>query len=302
MKNLFYCLLLSFFYFSASAQTASEPSLETMSTTNVAPDEQNDYNVEELPWYRRRFKFTAGAFMPVNNTEIRVGNSSGSIGTEIDLEDDLGFTESTASFLASFEWRVSRRSRFSLEYFYLNRDATKTIDKQIEFGDEVFDLNAKISAFFDTQIIRFAYSYAILSKPKYEAGLLIGAHVLLGDMGLKLEANGQTAEVRDNFDFTAPLPDIGIWGEFVISKRFAAYANVNYLSVKIDNVDGSIISYNVSVLYNVYKNFNLTAGYTGLTFDLDVEKENRNGYIKWGYNGPAITLSYNFGSHVLPKK
>ena len=302
MKNLFYCLLLTFFYFSASAQTASETSLETMGTTNVAPDEQNDYDVEELPWYRRRFKFTAGAFMPINNTEIRVGNSSGSIGTEIDLEDDLGFTESTASFLASFEWRVSRRSRFNLEYFYLNRDATKTIDKDIEFGDEVYPLNARVSAFFDTQIIRFAYSYAILSKPKYEAGLLVGAHVLLGDMGLKVEANGQSAEVRDNFDFTAPLPDVGIWGEFVISKRFGAYVNVNYLSAKIDNVDGSIISYNASVLYNVYKNFNLTAGYTGLTFDLDVENDQRNGYIKWGYNGPSITASYNFGAHVKSKK
>ncbi|MNF24836.1 hypothetical protein D3C85_365990 [compost metagenome] len=302
MKNLFYCLLLSLFYFQTNAQTASEPSLESVSTTTVTPEEQNDYDVEELPWYRRRFKFTAGAFMPINNTEIRVGNSDGSIGTSIDLEDDLGFTESTASFLASFEWRVSRRSRFNLEYFYLNRDATKTIDKDIEFGDEVYPVDARVSAFFDTQIIRFAYSYAILSKPKYEAGLLLGAHVLMGDMGLKVEANGQTAEVKDDFDFTAPLPDVGIWGEFVISKRFGAYANVNYLSAKVDNVDGSIISYNVSVLYNVYKNFNLTAGYTGLSFDLDVEKENRNGYIKWGYNGPAITASYNFGAHVKSKK
>jgi hypothetical protein len=52
------------------------------------------------------------------------------------------------------------------------------------------------------------------------------------------------------FDFTAPLPDVGIWGEFVLGKRWGLYANVNYLSVKIDETDGRIISYNLSVLYN----------------------------------------------------
>lgn len=299
MKQLFIFLVMALFWIPVNAQTFAEStSIESLTTVKSESENFQDNYADDLPWHARRFKVTAGAFFPVNNTQVQVGTNNGNAGTEIDLEDDLGFSKSSSSFMATFDWRISRRSRLGTEYFVLDRTSEKTLQREINFGDHTYDVNARVSAFFNVQIARIYYGYAFLSKPKYEAGLLIGAHVLFADVGLRLEADQASAEYKDNFAFTAPLPDIGVWGEFVLAKRWGLFVNANYLAVKIDNIDGRIVSYNLSVLFNVYQNFSLTAGYNGLNFRVDAERERLNGYLKWGYNGPSITATYSFGNHV----
>lgn len=299
MKNIYFLLAIILFGVSVNAQTIADNTILEDAVLNKTENEdlQNQY-AEDYPWHARRFKITAGIFFPVNNTQIQVGSNNGRIGTEIDLEDDLGFSQSSTSFLGTFEWRISRRSRLGAEYFALDRSSSKTLQKEIEFGEHTYNINTRITAFFDVQIARIAYGYAFLSKPKYEAGLLIGAHVLFADLGIRVDANQASAEFHDNFAFTAPLPDIGVWGEFVLAKRFGLYVNANYLAVKIEDIDGRILSYNLSVLFNVHKNFSLSAGYTGLNFRVDTVKERLNGYLKWGYNGPTVSAVFTFGNHV----
>lgn len=300
MKNLYFFLAIILFGISVNAQTIADNTVfeDTILNKTENADLQNQHD-EDYSWHARRFKVTAGAFFPVNNTQIQVGTNNGQIGTEIDLEDDLGFSKSSASFIGTFDWRISRRSRLGFEYFVLDRSSSKTLQRDITFGDHTYSINTRVSAFFDVQIARIAYGYALLSKPKYEAGLLIGAHVLFADLGLRVEtANEQVAEFRNNFAFTAPLPDVGIWGEFVLGKRFGLYVNANYLALKIEDIDGRIVSYNLSLLYNVHKNFSLSAGYTGLNFKIDAVEERLNGYLKWGYNGPTLSAVYTFGNHV----
>lgn len=299
MKKLVYFLIIPLSFLSANAQTTAEITEEnTLLNAQYNSDKLQNYNDDDLPWHGRRFKVTAGAFFPVNNTEVEVNGTNGRIGTDIDFERDLGFNTNTASFFGTFEWRASRRSRFNVEYFYLKRNASKTLQKEIEFKDHTYPIDARVSSFLDNQMIRFAYGYAIISKPKYELGLLIGAHIMLADVGIRLEANTQELQYHDAVNFTAPLPDIGIWGEFVLGKKVGLYANINYFALTIDDIDGRIISYNLSVLYNVYKDFSLTAGYTGLNFRLDVTRPRIDGFFKWGYNGPTIAATYSFGNHV----
>ncbi|OMQ10569.1 hypothetical protein [[Flexibacter] sp. ATCC 35103] len=300
MKKLFYFLIVSLFYSTIHAQITAEvpveKSLPILQTNSYTPVQ--DYDAGDLPWHGRRFKVSAGVFFPTNNTEVEVGSNNGNFGNLIDFENDLGFKKNTVSFAGAFEWRISRRSRLGAEYFYLKRTATKTLQKEIEFGDHTYPVNATVSAFLDNQIYRITYGYAFVSKPTYEIGALIGAHVMFADVGLKLEGATAQAEYRDNFDFTAPLPDLGIWSEIVLAKNWGLYVNANYFALKVNDIDGRILSYNLSVLYNVYENFSLTAGYTGLNIRVDVEKERLNGFFKWGYNGPTITATYAFGNHV----
>lgn len=291
-------MILCLFWITAKAQNTAEIPAETLPATENHSDEFQNYDPEDLPWHARRFKFTAGAFFPINNTQVEVGSNDGDFGNSIDFEKDLGFNKSSESFTAAFEWRISRRSRLGAEYFYLNRRSTKVLQRDIEFGDHTYPVNGSVSAFFDNQIIRVYYGYAFVSKPKYEIGALIGAHVMLIDVGLALKGETQQLTYNDSFDVTAPLPDIGIWGEFVLGKKVGLYANINYFALKVNDIDGRILSYNLTVLYNMYKNLSITAGYTGLNIRVDAEKERLNGFFKWGYNGPTIALTYSFGKHI----
>lgn len=270
-------------------------SVENFSVENKADDYLYKRPKPVPPWFARRLKVTVGLFIPVNNTNIEVGNQSGTFGTEIDFEDDLGFRKSSSTFLSDIQWRASRRSRFDLSYFHLKRTTSYQLKKDIEFGDHTYPVDASVNSFFETSIYRFSYGYALLLDPKYELGLMVGAHILRSNVGISLV--GATAELgyNDGFDFTAPIPDVGIWGGYAFTDKLAVTGNLSYLSLKINDISGKIISYNLSVLYEVIPNLELALGYTGLNFKVDVQKERLQGYFKWGYNGPSLTASYSFG-------
>ncbi|MBN9296046.1 MAG: hypothetical protein J0I41_03495 [Filimonas sp.] len=247
------------------------------------------------PWYVERFRVSAGAFFPINNTQIEVGNQAGTFGTTIDLEDDLGFKKNTSTFLGDAQWRASRRSRFDLSYYHIDRNSTHTLQRDIEFKDHTYPVNATIDAFFNTDIYKFTYGYALLSNPKYELGLTIGAHIVKASVGIGFNGATTSLNYSDDFGFTAPLPDLGIWGGYVIAPKWAINAEASYLSVTIDNITGRIVSYNAMVLYNPIRHLSFSAGYTGLNFKVNASKNNAQGYFKWGYNGPSIAASYSFG-------
>ena len=150
MKKLFSLLIIFLFWFSAHAQNTAEISSEnTLSALqNGKSHELQNYDAEDLPWHGRRFKISAGAFFPVNNTQIQVGSNNGNHGTEIDLENDLGFSKSSTSFVGTFDWRISRRSRLGFEFFALDRSSSKTLQREINFGEHTYEINTKVSAFF----------------------------------------------------------------------------------------------------------------------------------------------------------
>jgi hypothetical protein len=256
----------------------------------------NEKTKRDVPWFVERFKIAAGYYFVVNNTNISVGNNNGTIGTDIDFENDLGLQKNSSSFFGNIQWRSTSRSRFDLSYYGLNRKSTYTIKKTFDFGDNTYNINTTINAFFNTDIYRFSYGYAILSKPKYELGLLIGAHIVRTGLGIGVKSTNVNLVYKDDFGFTAPLPDFGIWGGYALSNRLAMNAEFDYLQVEVNGIKGRILGYNFSTDYRVLKNFDMSIGYTGLNFSVDTIRDKSNGHLRWGNNGPSLKAVYSFGN------
>lgn len=248
-----------------------------------------------LPWFVERFKLSAGFFLPVNNTDIQVGVNGTAHGTDIDFETDLGFVKSIGTFLASFQWRISRRSRLSLNYYKIDRSSGHTLAKDIIFKEDTFHVNTSVSSFFNTSIYQISYGYAVLSQPKYEAGFMIGTHLVGAKTGIALNGANAGVSKNDDFGFTAPLPDLGIWGGYAFTDRLAANLEADYLSLTVGDVSGSIFAYNIIFTYKLVKQLDVSLGYTGLNCTVDVVKEKVNGHFKWGYNGPSLAATFSFG-------
>jgi hypothetical protein len=258
---------------------------------------KNGKPLRVVPWFVERFKLTAGFFAPVNNTNIKVDGTNGKIGTDIDFESDLGFNKNSSTFLGDFQYRLSRRSRFDFSYYRLDRSASKTIDRDINFNGNTYNLGAQIDAYFNSNIYRLSYGYAILSKPTYEAGLLIGAHVVKFGLGIDATANNVSGSAATNVGLTAPLPDFGLWGGWTMGPHWAVNAEADYLDITINSISGRIIAYNAALTYRPIRSLSFAAGYTGLNFKLNVDKEKLDGQLKWGYNGPSVTATFAFGHH-----
>jgi hypothetical protein len=255
---------------------------------------QDSVQIKKAPWFVQRFKVSAGLFIPVNNTNIEIDPSDGT-GTDIDFEDDLGFEEVTPTLLADFQWRTSRRSRLDFSFYLVNRKSTKTLDKDIIFGEDTFKVNSSVSSSFNTDIYRISYGYALLSKPKFEAGLLVGVHVVGAKAGISFKGDNLNIAASSDYRITAPLPDFGIWGGYEFNKRFAVNAEAGYLGLSVNEIKGRILAYSAIVSYRIIDPLHVAIGFTGLNFAIDAERERLDGDLKWSNNGATITVTYAFG-------
>jgi hypothetical protein len=248
------------------------------------------------PWWVEKFKITAGLFVPVNTSNIQVGVNGSANGTDIDFQKDLGFAKASATFLANAEWRISRRSRVSLGYYNIRHSATHTLQRDITFDSTTYHINSTVDSYFNTAIYQFSYGYAFIVKPDYELGLSIGAHTVGGKAGISLNGANIGVNESTNFGFTAPLPDIGIWGGYAFSPRFAGNLDFGYLSLTVGNISGRIITYNLLFTYKLLPQLFLSLAYTGLNFKVTAEKKDVTGEFRWGYNGPTLGATFTFGN------
>jgi hypothetical protein len=247
------------------------------------------------PWWVEKFKLTAGLFVPISSTKVQAGVNGSANGTDIDFEKDLGFGSSIATFLANFQWRISRRSRVNLGYYNIRRSSTHTLQKDITFNDQTYHVNTSVNTYFNTAIYQFSYGYAFIVKHNYEVGVLIGAHTVGATAGIS--ANGANAQLStdNNFGFTAPLPDFGIWGGYAFSNRFAVNLDFDYLSLTINNINGRLLAYDLVFSYKLIRQLDLSLAYTGLNFNVKTTKKNVTGDFRWGYNGPTLGFTFAFG-------
>jgi hypothetical protein len=249
------------------------------------------------PWFVEKYTVAVGGFLPISNTNIQVSATAGgqTVGTEINFEDDLGFNRSGGTFMADVQYRLTRRSRFDLSFYRINRSATHVLKKDIVFDEDTFHINNATTAFFNSGIYRFSYGYSIFTNSKFEIGLSFGFHILSANAGLSSVGTNTSVAVSKDFGFTAPLPDFGIWGGYAFSDRWAANGEFNYFAITIGDIGGRVLGGHLGVTYRAYKKLDITAGYTGFNFKVDVTKTRAYGSLKWGYNGPSLTVAYSFG-------
>jgi len=248
-----------------------------------------------VPWYVNRFTASAGFFLPVNDISIKVGIQGGVDGTDIDFQKDLGFASTVGTFLAGFQWRISSRSRVDFTFYKVDRSSDHVLQRDIHFDGNTYPINASVHTFFNTEIYQISYGYAILSKPKYELGLMIGTHLVGGKVGMSVNGASVGNSMSKDFGFTAPLPDLGIWGGYAFTPRLAVNFTFDYLALTVNNVNGKLLAYNVLFLYKVLEPLTVSLGYSGLDFNIKTDREHANGSFKWGYNGPSLAVAFSFG-------
>jgi hypothetical protein len=246
-----------------------------------------------LPWFVERFKVSAGAFYVVNKSNLRLQGTAQ--GTDVDLEKDLGLNREVTTFFADFQWRISRRSHVALSYYSIYRNATHTLQKDIVVEDTTYPVNSTVSTYLNTNIYQFSYGYSIFSKPTFEAGVFIGAHILNTRTGISAVNDSMGVHRASNYGFTAPLPDLGVWGNWAISKRLACSANIAYFALTANSTSGRLTSYTVNFMYKLIDDLDISLGYSGLDFKIDVIRNDISGFLKWGFNGPLFTVNYSFG-------
>jgi len=240
--------------------------LSVLAGASTAVAQETDSQSEQAPnQLYHRFRVEVGAFASFFNTNLRLNSEMlPGDGTEIDLEDDLGFDTRKFDFRAGGYLRLGKRHRIQYGYFSLSRNSNKVLDEEIEFGDEIFPVDAEVNADFRTQFAMLGYSFSFLAREKIEVGIGLGLSAMFTKAGIA--AVGSVGDdpldlVEERTDSTFPVGSLGLDVNWAPLSRMIVRGRAGGLYVSVSTIKASVGDANVGVEYFFTRGFGVGAGY-----------------------------------------
>jgi len=241
------------------------------------------------PALNDRFIFDLGAFYSKSSTQAALTGSAGGGGVAIDFESALGLEERNVSGIGGFLWRMTERWRLEVEYFSLNRDASRTLATEVRWGDKVYPIGATVNSSYDFSDARVGVGYSFFKRRDKELGVGVGFHVA----GIKasIESSGTGAE---GADVTAPLPVLSLYGAFALTNEWAVRMRADWLSLNYGAYSGDVRSMAIDVLYQPFRNVGFGLGTRSLVLDVEIDKANWRGKARTAFTGPTAFMTVSF--------
>lgn len=203
------------------------------------------------------------------DTKMRVDSDVLGIGTEIDLEDDFDVDDQIFAGRIDASWRFAKRHALELSLFDLRRSGTRTIDREIQIGDEVFPVNTSVESEFETFVGKLAYRWSFWRRERWNAGLSLGTYVL--DMRTEWEAGNLAIE--QEFDATAPLPVIGAFYSFAFTPRLYLTASSEFFALEFEEYEGFLNDTRLTLEHRTFEHLAFGLGIDYFGIDASVESE-----------------------------
>ena len=237
-----------------------------------------------------KFSLSLGVFLTDRNSDTQIGIEGQSVGTPVDLEVDLGMDTSDSVFRIDGYFKFNERHRIDFSAFDLSRFATKDIDKEIDWNGTIYPIDTTVTGDFDLNIYKLAYTWSFMRRERGYLGVTGGLYI--ADVSARLSAQG-IAE-RDGGSATAPLPVLGLRGQYRLSDKWTFRASGEFFGMKYDEFDGSMIDLYAGIEYQVSDRTSLGFGMNSVTIDLGIEASDLNGEVDWHYDGGLIFLKFDF--------
>ncbi len=236
-----------------------------------------------------KFSLSIGVFITNIDTKTRIDGMAGD-GTDVDLEGDLGLDNSDTVFRIDGYYRFNQKHRLDFSVFDLSRSASTVIQKDIEWNDTLFPIGTTIDSSFDLNIYKLAYTWSFMRRDKGYLGVTAGLYV--ADIGTRL--TGENIGSGEGRSLTAPLPVIGLRGQYDFSKKLAFRASGEVFAFKYGDYNGSMYDFYAGLDYQFFDHVAIGLGVNSVKLDIGVVKEGFTGDLDWQYNGGLVFLKFDF--------
>lgn len=240
---------------------------------------------------RERGSLAFAAFITDRQTTTRLDSDTGT-GSDIDLERELGLEGSTTVFRLGGNFWLGERHRFDLSAFDLSRTASRRIDETIVFGDQTFDVDTMVDTESDLTIWKTDYTYAVFNRDRGYLGLTGGLYIAR----IKLALSEAMLGNAESEGLTAPLPLVGLRGEYYLTERFALRGVAQWFNIDAGDVSGSLRDFYIAGDYRLGRRWSAGLAYNEVTMNITAEDtDGFVGKLDWGYDGWLAYVKYDFG-------
>jgi len=238
-----------------------------------------------------KFRVSLGAFYAESSTTARLSPKTGGVGADVDFEDALGLEPRSLVGEASLYWRFGEHWRLDIDYFRINRSATRTLGTDVSWGGQDFPVGASVNSTFNISDLRTSVGWSFFRRPDKEVGVSLGVHTT--SLTASLENSGVGASSATS-SATAPLPTVGFYGNFALTDQWAFTLRADWLSLSYDKYSGGIRATAMDFVYQPFEHFAFGVGVHSLSLNLTVDKTDTQLKTHLLYQGPAAYVSYSF--------
>ena len=174
--------------------------------------------------------------------------------------------------------------------FDLSRSASAQIQADINWNGTVFLLDTVVDSDFDLTIYKAAYTWRFMQRDKAYLGLTGGLYI--ADFDMRLDA--QSTSQLENDGATAPLPVLGLRGEYNFSEKWSFRASAEVFGFEYGDFDGSLHDFYAGLDYGFSEHMAVGIGINSVRMDLGFTKPNFVGDLDWQYDGALLYLKFDF--------
>ena len=217
-------------------------------------------------------------------------------GTSIALEDDLGLSDRKGTPYFLIGTRLGENWRLEFEYYQLNRSASQTTQRTINWGNATFPVSTTVNSEFDSSIYRLTGGYSFYRTPQAEAGASLGLHVTDFKASLAGQGNGPVGAgfQSEKRDATVPLPTLGLYGTYMLTDSWALRGRVDYLSFNYQGYDGSLTNWMAAVDWRFTPMWSAGLGYRYVDYEVESSKDRFQGQLRYKFKGPTLYVGASF--------
>jgi hypothetical protein len=248
---------------------------------------------EDSPW--ERFSIMPGVFLSTSDSELRFDSPAG-VGTVLDPEDTLGIDSEETTYRIDGIWRFgsTRRHQLEVHYYSTDREGRRPLGQNTRIGDLLFPTGAAVDSQLQVEFINIDYAYAFVQDDRVRVAAAVGLHTTAFDF----DVNAPALNLAESESFTAPLPVLGLRGDFVITPRWRFRASTDLMYLPIDAYDISVTDSLLAVEYLPFENVGFGLGVNHVRYRIasnsDSSVADLEGRARLGFLGALAYLKLRF--------
>jgi hypothetical protein len=249
--------------------------------------------VAQPPSGAPRFEYRIGAqIFSSFDSVLRLDSATRGVGTELRLEDDVDLEERIHVGRADGAYHFNERHHVAFAAYDVDRTGTRRIARDIRFGDETFAIDTSVHTALEERIMKVSYGYAPLVRPRGKLGPTFGLHVMQLAAGMGIASEPQVDDAKT----TAPLPVLGIRGNWRFAPRWRLVGGYEWFDVEVGDAQGVFSDFIVSVEHDTFDRFGFGAGINNLSLDVESGDDDFRGAIDLSFRSIVVYFKGTLGA------
>jgi hypothetical protein len=234
-----------------------------------------------------------GMLVGTYKTEATLDVTGTNVGTKVDFEDELGLAGQGGALRADAWFRPGRHDRIDFAWFKLDRSATRTIDRDINWGGEVIPVNTSVNGDLSTDILQLRYTYYLLANDDFELGAGLGIYGMNVGASLRADALG----INESFKTPVPLPVVGVQGAWAFAPRWQVLGAAQFFFMKLENIGstdeitGGVIDVLLGLEYELVDHVGVGTSYDYFRVHAGAVRDRLDFDFDYGYSALFVYLS-----------